>query len=162
MLLAIPQLQNFPPIFSFLSCFRINYYALKQPFLFQNVLSCLETSFPILEHPFLFWNILSYFGTSSLVLKYPFLFQKVLFYFRMSYSAIYHSEISGSFKHVVFWPKIYLILYPSFGNLTTHIAIEYTSKRNRSYLGINNQLEMICAYLIIKRILSRDNKQTLP
>ena len=32
---------------------------------------------------------------------------------------------------------IFQILYPSFGNLTTHIATEYTSKRNRSYLGIN-------------------------
>ena len=28
-------------------------------------------------------------------------------------------------------------MYPSVGNLTIHIAIEYTSKRNRSYLGIN-------------------------
>ena len=28
-----------------------------------------------------------------------------------------------SFEHVDFWPKIFLILYPSLGNLTTHITI---------------------------------------
>ena len=63
---------------------------------------------------------------------------------------MYYST-SANFPYYV-GPKIYLILYPSVGNLTTHIAIEYTSKQNRSYLGINiHNATSLFTYLIGRR-----------
>ena len=36
---------------------------------------------------------------------------------------VYSQNTIPSFEYVDFWPKIYLILYPSFGDLTTHVTI---------------------------------------
>ena len=39
---------------------------------------------------------------------------------------VYSQNNMISMKYLDFWPKMYLILYPSLRNLTTHITIEYS------------------------------------
>ena len=67
-------------------------------------------------------------------------------HFLTSWNTVFLQNTIISFEcYVDFWPKIYIILYPSLENLTTHIAIATMPVRN-NYADAKNEEAAIAIF----------------